>query len=181
MNTSKVALVANATLGKILSIIGYALGALAVIALLTIFISELDSDTVIGIIFTLVVLLPLGIFFIVKGLRIKQRIKRFKQYVSLISSQQMTSIENIAASTSQTVDFVTKDLAAMIKRRFFANATIDMASHEIVIAGKKSSPPAQAKGTAFLEMEAYICAGCEAEGQKPKGGNTSCDYCGNAV
>jgi len=180
MNTSKVALVANAALGKILSIIGYIVGTISLLGIIGLLTGADDENAVGGIIFALIIAV-ICVFLILKGAKIKRTIKRFKQYVALISGQQMTSLENIAASTNQTVDFVTKDLQSMIKRRFFANATIDTTSNEIVIAGKKSSSAAQTKGTAPAEMESYVCAGCEAEGQKPKGASISCDYCGNAV
>jgi predicted PurR-regulated permease PerM len=132
-------------------------------------------------------LIAFGIFLIFKGYQIKQRIKRFKQYVSLISTKNMTSLENIAASTSQSLDFVKKDLQKMIDKKFFANAAIDVAANEVVIGGKTTSAatsvsaPQQTQTAAQSKLEKFTCSGCGASGTKPKGALSNCDYCGSTV
>jgi hypothetical protein len=180
MNTSKAAVVASAVFGKIASIIGYALGVLGVIMLLG-SMQESDSE---GIVITLV-FLAIAVFAIVKGSKIKRRIKRFKKYVALISGGQMTSLDNIAASTLQSVDFVRNDLQKMISKKFFANATIDLKSNEIIIGGHKTSAQTVSQGSRQngtpVETEAFNCSGCGARGIKTKGQPHSCDYCGSAV
>jgi len=180
MNTSKVAVVANVALGKIASIIGYINGPIALMMIIVpIFDSTPDAATVM---ISGVVWLAISVFFIIKGSQIKRRIKRFKRYVSLISTQQMTLIENLAASTSQSIDFVRNDLQKMIDKKFFANATIDMAANEIIIGGRTVSSPspvsAQSQATRQSELEMFTCAGCGAAGTKSKGVPVSCDYCG---
>jgi hypothetical protein len=182
MNTSKVAVIANAAFGKITSIIGYCVGGFSLIALSTVFFIEMDAETTIGMVFFLF-LLAFSVLCVVKGAQIKRRIKRFKKYIALISGQQMTSLENIAASTSQSVNFVYDDLQKMINKKFFANAVIDKEANEIIIGGKKTAAPApvQTQTTAPSELEAYICPGCEASGSKPKGIRVSCEYCGTEV
>jgi hypothetical protein len=188
MNTSKVALVVNTTLGKIASIVGYVLGSMSLIAIIYAFQdqntegSDLLADMIIFSLF-----LALSVFLIVKGIQIKRRIKRYKRYVFLISTQQMTALENLAASTSQSIDFVRNDLEKMIHKKFFANAAIDMAANEIIIGGGTTHAPAstsafqQAKSAAQTELEVFTCSKCGASGTKAKGMPGSCDYCGSVV
>jgi len=180
MNTSKAAVAVSAIFGKISSVLGYAFGLIGIIGF-SVEISENreTSGFVIAVVFT-----ALGVFLIIKGVQIKRRIRRFKRYVSLISTQQMKSLENIAASTSQSVDFVRNDLQKMINKKFFANASINAVTNEIVIGGMAAQPvwPAPAQNTQYAvqpEFEMYTCSGCGASGTKQKGVPGSCDYCGS--
>ena len=180
MNRSKVAFVSHVAIGKIFSIIGYTLGVFSLIGFITaIADSMIDAEIVI----LVIIFLAISVFFIVKGIQIKGRIRRYKQYVSLISAKQMTIIDNLSASTGQSVDFVRKDLQIMIKKKLFANATIDMSANEIVIGGKALNETAvmQTQPVAKEELESYICPGCNAPGSKPKGSVGSCEYCGSPV
>lgn len=181
MNKSKVAVTADAVFGKILSIVGYIFGSYMLLVLIFGIIDEVSgtSDPIgwFNIFLIGVFLLVPPILALLKGIQIKKRQKRFKSYASLISTQQMTSIENLAASTGQSVDFVRNDLQKMIQKKFFANAMIDMAANEIVIGGKTAKKIAQPA----IEMELYVCPGCDAPGEKPKGQSANCAYCGSPV
>ena len=176
MNTSRVAIVAKTLLGKILSIIGYIGGVFSLILVIWSLADLTSDEDAILVLVVFLIFLALCVFFVIKGLQIKRRIRLFKQYVALISGQQMTSLENIAASTNQTVDFVSNELQKMIKSKFFARATIDTVSNEIVIDGIKPKPQ-----QIQTELEEYVCPGCEATGYKPKGSTSDCDYCGSPV
>ena len=182
MNTSKAAVGVNAVLGKVSSIVGYFLGACGLIGL-AVEISENreSSGFVVGFVFVAV-----GVFLILKGAQIKRRIKRFKRYISLISTQQMTSLENIAASTAQSVDYIKKDLQRMIDKRFLVNASINVATNEINIGGVAASAVSaaniyEANTEANSEWEMFTCSGCGASGTKTKGVPGNCDYCGSLV
>jgi len=183
MNTSKVALVANAVLGKVLSIVGYFVGIFSLIMVIASIISLTEEDGMLAVLIVFTIFLALSVLLIMKGARTKRMIKRFKHYVSLISGQQMTSLENIAASTSQTVDYVSNDLKKMINKKFFSNATIDMAAKEIIIGSGATAKPwsNQVQYGAQAEMVYYTCPGCDASGTKPKGLNVECEYCGTTV
>jgi len=183
MNKSKVAVAASAAGGKILSVLGYLFG---ITMLLGVLIALLDNSSDMDPGITVGVMLfweAACVFAVIKGRQIKHRIKRYKQYVALISAQQMTALENLAASTGQSVDFVRKDLQTMIGKRFFVNATIDMAANEIVIGRGNKGAQAASAGVAVAqeEQERYSCAGCGASGAKPKGRAAQCDYCGSVV
>jgi hypothetical protein len=182
MNKSKVAVVASVVTGKILSIAGW-IGAILFALVGTIGLAGVDEgDSVIAVFIICLILVGISILMILKGIQIKGRIKRFKQYVSLISSQQMTSLDNIAVNVNKPVDFVKTDIQKMISMSFFANASID-ANNEIIIGGKSKSTlaSAQTQTATQAEMVTYTCNGCDSQGTKPKGSSASCEYCGNAV
>jgi hypothetical protein len=179
MNTSKAAVVVNAILGRVASLVGYIGGfffLLGTVALLS------TSDTS-SLPVSLILLAIFGVL-IFKGSQIKRRIMRFKRYVFLISKQNITSLDSIAANTSKSVDFVRKDLQVMIRKNFFVNATIDTATNEIIIAGStapSASAPAQAQPNTQLEAEVFTCPGCGASGKRHKGVPGNCDYCGSLI
>ena len=180
MKTSKLAVAANSVLGKIMSIVGYSLG-IFMLLLLIIGVPQVEEGAV-GIAVFCIIIIACCALAVLKGIQIKRRIKRFKQYVALISGQHMSSLENIAASTNKTVDFVKKDLRKMINLKFFAQARIDSVSNEIIIIGANANANAMPNQMqAGVELEEYICPGCEAVGHKPKGGTATCDYCGSVV
>jgi len=196
-STSKAAVAVNAILGKILSIIGYTLGSLIIL-------SFFSGYTSTGEVIVAVVFIALCVVAVLGGMRIKRRIKRFKKYIELISARQITSLDDIAANTSKSVDFVRNDLQKMIDKKFFMNAAIDHAAGEIIIRGAKASAPsssaiagqaqgqghaaqaqyfasgtAQASARVEREMETFVCSGCGATGIKIKGAPGSCEYCGS--
>lgn len=177
MNTSKATVVANAALGKIASIIGWVFGSF-MFALTISFIFDGDDTAI----FTLV-LLAGCVFLIIKGAKIKKRIKRFKKYVYSISVENMTSLNDLAESTHQSVDYVRNDLQDMISRKFFANASIDMATNKIVVGCRNISTTFQhsAQPVSQTEYETFNCTGCGALGTKLKGTQGSCEYCGSPL
>ena len=186
MNTSKVAVVVSLTIGKILSIIGYVMGIIMLFTILTVFF-YMDLVWDLYDIIALMVLLfifALCVLFVLKGVQIKRRIKRFRRYISLISAQNMTSIENLAAATNQSVDFVKKDLQRMIRKRFFADASINAATNEIIICSKSNSigsVPTTQSAAVPSAFEVFTCTSCGASGKKEIGKPGSCDYCGSHI
>ncbi len=181
MNTSKAAVVVSTIVGKVCSILGYSI--LVVFGLPLIF-GAFGSDSA-QIIFVLVCI-GLGTFLIVLGIKNKHRIKRFKIYVGLISMEHMTSLENIASSTSQSIDFVSNDIQKMIDKKFFANANIDKMTNEIIIGETKAQPqivatPQPAQQNTIAENENVKCQGCGAMNLKQKGVAINCEYCGSPI
>lgn len=183
MNTSKAAVTVSAILGKVASIIGYALGGFSLIVIVMA-LADIQAKGAFesGIVF--VIVLAICVFLIRKGMVIKRRIKRFKQYVAFISNDHMTSIINLAGATGQSSDFVKKDVEKMINKKFFVNAAIDQNSGEIVIGNKTlgtnfSNSPTQPNNSADTEL--VVCKGCGATNSKLKGIPASCEYCGTAL
>jgi len=176
MKKSKAAIILNSVLANVLCIVGYILGALVAIALILEVADVYETGASFDAILLSIVVLAACVIAIVAGTIIKRSIRRFRQYVSLISLQRLTSIRDIAARVSKPVDFVRKDLQKMIGKRFFANASIDMLSDEIIV--NAGALPVQGGP---VEYEVFQCSGCGARGSRIKGGLGYCDYCGFPV
>lgn len=73
----------------------------------------------------------LGLFFggslilTLKGVSLRKRVKRFKQYVKALNGRSYCSIEEIASFTRKKSKFIIKDLKKMIKVGMFKEAYID--------------------------------------------------------
>ncbi len=179
MKTSKAAVVISAIMGKVRSIIGYAL---VIILGLPLVMGAYESD--IGVYVFVIIIICLGALLIISGAKAKRRIKRFKRYVALISGEHMTSLQNIASATSQSIDFVENDLQKMINKKFFANASINIAAGEIIIGNRTQAIPVTNTATQqniSIEFETISCPGCGATNSKQKGKSGSCEYCGTAL
>lgn len=187
MNRSKTVLIINTILGKFLTVFGYFMGGFSLI-IMCVGVTDLKSSGAFAGMVFLFIILGLSILAIIKGYQIKQMVKRFKTYVSLISIENITSLEDIASSTSQSVDFVKNDLQKMIDKKFFANAYIDKQSNEIIIGSSNSQPSVPISSESFhlnvvteIETESVQCLGCGAMNLKQKGGSGNCDYCGSLL
>ena len=168
---SKVAILSNAIKGKISSILGYFFG---IMMLLVLIVPTESQPSEPDIIIPMLVILAISVYGVINGLRIKRRISRFKKYAALISSQNMTSIEAMAAATGKTADFVKKDLEEMIRKHFFAGAAIHHAANELVIRGLDSF----ASGISPEQVKAATCKGCGASNRIIVGQVVQCPYCG---
>jgi len=153
MNTSRVSIAFSSIIGKIFSVIGYGLAIFGgIIFLVAIadgwwrYYSWTDDLIMIMGLFVL----P-GALFIFLGIRIKRRIRRFRVYVSLISSG-TDSLDAIAGFTGKTTLFVINDIQKMIRKRYFSSATIDLANNRVVIfrPGASAFPFHPAHGQAVM-------------------------------
>lgn len=184
MNTSKAAVVVNSILGKIASIFGYTVGAMSLI-LIVVGVSDINSYGAVPTIIMLLFVFILCVLSVIRGNQIKKRIRRFKKYVSLISLAHMTSLENIANSTSQSIDFVRKDIQKMIDKKFFVNATLDMRTNQIIIGGLKRTQQVSShvvmQQNRPIENVTINCPSCGAMNVKQKGVPSNCEYCGSAI
>jgi len=176
MKSSKVAVAINSFAGSLLRIAGYSVGAILILALISGFADAYDGSYTNEALVLSGFLIALCAVLVAIGTRIKRRVHRFRQYVSLMSSQKLTSIADIAARTSRSMDFVQKDLQKMIRKRFFVNASIDMTTRKIIVCA--STLPGQGGS---MECEVFHCSGCGAAGTKAKGMLGHCDYCGSPI
>ncbi|MCL2659561.1 MAG: hypothetical protein FWD64_03465 [Acidobacteriaceae bacterium] len=164
----------GAVSGKIASISGYILGVFSVIIIISVISESQPGDAAGGVIFG-AIMLAFSVLLVVRGIQIKRRTERFRRYVSVISNLRMTSLDDIATSASLPPEFVKNDLQKMIDKGFFANASIDATTNEIIIGGWPTAPPppvaAQGQGR-------FTCPGCGASGTKRSGMTTKCEYCG---
>lgn len=188
---SNPALIGDAIKGKIASIIGWPVAIFFSLIIIAFFFAEGDENNTIAVIFCLIVLF-IGILLIRYGKKNKNRIKRFKAYINIISSNNLRSIDQVAASISSPVDFVMRDIQKMILKNYFTNAFLDLNTHEIVfqkyadnVPNKTNTintptPPTPTTGEQ-VEMLVVSCTGCGATNQVAKNSIVECEYCGTAV
>lgn len=60
-----------------------------------------------------------------KGSSLKDRVARFKQYVSRVGQAQYCELEQLAAAVGKKVSFVRKDIRKMIERKYFLQGHLD--------------------------------------------------------
>ena len=162
----------SATLGKIISAFGYIFVMFFFMMLLiAAIVVELEAWL------TCFFMLVIAVLLIMKGIQIKRRIARFRKYTTLISGQRIFMLNEIAVRTSQTLNFVKKDLQNMIVRGYFTDMEIDMAADK-VIAGSKTAQAQAAIQANMEKFERLNCQGCGASVMKPKGEHKACEYCG---
>jgi len=184
LNTSnKTRVVASTILGKILSIIGYAIIIFYLIGFIALISDSSSLDGVdMGILFAMFIpFFGIGLLFVIPGYKIKKRIKRFKAYVNTISSEGITSIDILAVKTSQSVDYVRRDLQKMIDKKYFPSAYIDRDNNEIIIGSIDKESYNQKQALALIDPISVQCASCGATNKKEKGTTGTCEYCGSPI
>ncbi len=181
-HSSRSAIIVNMIVGKISSIIGWILTMLFGLTAIILITNEKGSGKAAGVILCLI-FMTVSIGLIVFGIRTKRRIKRFKRYVTIIVDRNEKSIENIAGSTSKSIEFVMNDLQTMINKKFFANAYIDGSRKEIIV-GNKTVPidPTTARRDSVQAPSVVIaCKGCGATNRIAKGKSGECEFCGSPI
>lgn len=173
----------SAICGKICSAIGYTLGGLMTLGFITQLTDGKPSvysatyDT-----FMYLLFFSLCGFLIYKGITIKRRIKRFKNYVNLISYSNITSLKNIAASSNQSIDFITKDIQKMIDKGYFKNAVINKKHGEVIIGKMLTGVTAPGNtNAALIEEKTVRCQSCGAFNTIINYKSTKCEYCGSPI
>lgn len=109
-----------------------------------------------------------------------QLIMDFKKYVTILSNSPDNSIAALAASTGASEDVVRKNVEKMIKKKYFAAASIDQLTGQILFA-QKIVPRPSASNTNQPEMITVICKGCGGVNTLPKGQMAECEYCGSSI
>lgn len=98
----------------------------------------------VSVIVVIIVFTALGIWLILKGVKKGRLIKRFKQYVAVLSGDPLRSLDNLAATLGEGFDSVRRNVEQMIKQGIMANAYINRDTNCIVFAGQ--APCAAATG-----------------------------------
>jgi 26S proteasome regulatory complex component, contains PCI domain len=175
-DSSKAAIITSVVIGKISSIVGYAFAFIFGLPLI------MGAFHEVGAAIVAIVFIAISVALILNGIKIKKRNRRFKKYVGLISVENQTSLENIASSTMQSLDFVTRDIQKMIDKKFFLNAYIDKETNEIVLQRRNTEGKfAPAAANAPVEMITVTCKGCGAVNSIPKGSVAECEFCGSPL
>lgn len=180
-NNSKSAVIISTIGGKISSIIGWVVTVFFALIIIFGITSPDEVGKTAGLILSFIFLI-IGILNIRVGIKTKKRIRRFKKYITIISVEKTNSIENIAAATSQSVDFVINDIKVMINKKYFANAYIDLNSKEIVFRNKPMKAEENVnKETMSVEYVIVTCNGCGATNKLIKGQHGECEFCGSPI
>lgn len=181
MNSSKTAVMLSTIWGKLLNFIGYSIGAFTLILIIYCLTDLKTPDTVVALYFFIFIAV-LCVLAVITGTKIKKRIKRFKVYVGLISIEGITLIDEIAANTSQSVDFVTKDLQKMIDKRYFSSAHLSKNTNQIIIGHTEMSRMQSNTGHGLQdeagELANIKCSGCGAVNSVRLDQKSNCEYCG---
>lgn len=159
----------------------YSIFAFVIAGLVT---EDMASGMAVTIIF--IVLVSPGMVCIIIGIAIKERVKKFKNYVSYLSGDGAYPINILANVTDSSVHIVQSDLKKMIEQKYFSNAYLDENTGELIIGERKindgSQQDPQPRSTPETEeIESFKCPACSAVGKKPKGKSRTCEYCGTVV
>ena len=106
--------------------------------------------------------------------------ERYRQYITLIVNQGITSIDNIARIVEMTFEGVTNDLARMIDSGYFSGAYIDKSRREIVLA-HPVQPHHARQPASQIQEKIVICKGCGANNRVIVGQITECEYCNSLL
>ncbi|MBU5437296.1 hypothetical protein KQI42_04705 [Tissierella sp. MSJ-40] len=181
--TSKHSLIINIIIGKISSIFGWILTLFFTMGLVAIALDDMANESFTLIFFLIFVII--GIWLIMFGIRRKKLIRRFKEYEQIISSENETSINNIANITFQSSDFVMDDIQTMINKKLFTNVFIDKNDKRIIFEKRNDSVKTTYDETASIsihkEMSVVKCSGCGAPNKIPKGSSSECEFCGSPI
>lgn len=174
--TSRSAIVIHRIAGVLASVLGYILD--FIFGLTLVFGKLKDTASII----VILIFITIGTLLIVYGIKTKRKIIRFKNYVSIVSLENQTSLENISSACSQSIDFVTKDLQRMINQKFFTNAYIDKNTNEIVLQKKHITASDNiVKRAEKVESKAVTCKSCGASNNIIIGKIAECEFCGSAI
>lgn len=175
-HSSRSAIIISTIKGKIASILGYFL--VIILGLPLVMNTYPDG----GVIPFVLVMMGLGVLLIVYGIRTKRSLKRFKKYINIITAENNTSLENIAGQTSQSTDFVMKDMQMMINKKYFIDAYIDEKANEIVLKKRDHIVTnVQVENNTSVEMISVTCKGCGATNSIQKSIGSECEFCGSAL
>lgn len=141
----------------------------------------------IAFIVVLVLLLALGVWLVYRGRKKGRLIKRFQQYVAVLSGDPVRSLDNLAAALGESVDSVRGNVEQMIKLGFMVNAYINRDTNCVVFAGRavyaapagtRSEPSPAADAS---DVRTVVCKGCGATNKIPAGGAGECEFCGSRL
>ncbi|MCL2628808.1 MAG: hypothetical protein FWD44_08980, partial [Oscillospiraceae bacterium] len=81
----------------------------------------------------LVIIGLLSVFLIFLGIQVMRRVKRLRRYFALVTTQNMYSLDELAANTYKPVEFVRKDLQEMIDKGYIYYASINVTTNKLII------------------------------------------------
>lgn len=109
------------------------------------------------------------------------RVKRFNQYIMIIHYKNATTIDQIALNSSQTAEFVLKDIKDMFHRNYFKNIYLDTEGKRIVFDQTMTSKNNEVPKSETVEKKkkpGLICKNCGGENVENA---KTCEYCGSPI
>ena len=74
-----------------------------------------------------------SVVLLVKGVRARRRIKRFRRYVQLLDGRTYITVAELASATGKDESFVQKDLRTMLEKGFFPYGRMDVSGEHLIL------------------------------------------------
>ncbi len=181
-NSSKNAVIKNLVSSNAQIFIGYiaaiTCGLIAVIGTSTSGLKTPFDVTMVTIFFAF---MSCGIWQIVRGKKHKNLIVLFKEYAARLATDPLRSINKLAAATGGAAETVKKNILAMIRKGYFANAYVDNDRNCLVFAQESNEQKSNQvqQGDSAAEYIRVSCPGCGAKNKIPKENVGECEFCGS--
>ncbi|MEG1981865.1 MAG: hypothetical protein RR073_05095 [Clostridia bacterium] len=167
---------------KFCTIFGYCFGGFMAIGFIVFlvdreaFANNSTSSNIIG----FVVCFAIAFFLIYMGYDIKQKLSRFKTYLTLIESNNC-SIQSLASATKKTEDFVMKDIQQMIDKGYFEDKIANAKLSGIVIENNMVVLKSPNQTPLRIVEKSIKCKNCGATNIVSSAKQTKCEYCGSSL
>lgn len=123
-----------------------------------------------------------GVLVNIVARNMKKNGEKYKQYIGLIINQQLTQIDNIAASVGVGYDVAKTDLQKMIDLGYFVGAYINDGSREIILAKPVATNASEQFTTGTgAQTRVVTCKSCGANNTAIVGQVKECEYCGSPI
>lgn len=109
------------------------------------------------------------------------RVKRFNQYILIIHYKNATTIDQIALNSSQTAEFVLKDIKDMFDRKYFKNISLDVEGKKLVSNQTTVSKNDDVPKSEIAEKKKKIGLVCKNCGGENVENAKTCEYCGSPI
>lgn len=124
-----------------------------------------------------------GLVLVAFGKYTSNSAKKSRKYIAIVVNQEMTSIDNIAASIPTTYDDAKKDLQKMIDKGYFDGAYINESAREIILPKKQPEVTNNQLNnvTQNITMQSIVCKSCGANNKIAAGTVGECEFCGSMI
>jgi len=177
-HSSKSALFVSVILTNIMIIIGWIISVFFILGIIGVASTTDDSGKAVALFFCFMCLI-VGVCLILSGSIARRRMKRVRQYLEIISEQEETPLQSLAAATEKSIDYVKKDLQFMLNKKLIKNVVIDLEKSVILVQHKASNE--NSSSDIYAEKTTVICSGCGAKNIVLKGKTGECEFCGSPL
>jgi uncharacterized protein with PQ loop repeat len=178
MNSSKAAIVISVIIEKVQLIVGIFITFVFGFATIgSIWEDKTDGGTT----FVMFILATIGVLLIIFSRKRKKLIKDFKTYVQRLSVDPAGSIEDLASGVGTSQDVVKMNIEKMIRKRYFANAYIDIENNRVVFPTVSEQNQTNEHKAIKIDYITATCKSCGGINKLVKGTVYECDYCGSPI